>query len=79
MKYTTKTIQQAQLVGGVKINPKGGELKDDEVKRIIADPWGKELINKGALVIEGVKPEDLVEKPKPKKPRTPKPPATAKE
>jgi len=56
MKYSTK-VSQAQTVGGVKINPKGGELSPEDVKKITADPWGKELIAKKALVIEGEAPK----------------------
>jgi hypothetical protein len=67
-KYTTK-VEQAQLVGNVEIRPYGGDLKDDQVAAIIADPYGKDLIRKGKLTIEGVKPEDLEEKKKPRKPK----------
>ena len=52
MKYSTK-VKQAQLVGGIKIDPKGGELLPEEVSSIAADPWGRELIEKKALLIEG--------------------------
>jgi len=52
MKYSTK-VKQAQLVGGIKINPKGGELSPEEVSKIASDPWGRELIEKKALIIEG--------------------------
>jgi hypothetical protein len=50
MKYTTK-INQAQYVGKVKIEPKGGELSEKQVEEIRKDPWGKELIEKGLLEI----------------------------
>jgi hypothetical protein len=63
LKYTTK-VKQAQLVGTIRIDPKGGDLTDAQVKQIKADPWGKELIRKGVLSIEGVKPEDIKDEPK---------------
>ena len=59
MKYTTK-LKQYQIVGGVKIEPKGGELSEEQKKAIIADPYGKDLIEKKCLIIEGLKPEELV-------------------
>lgn len=52
MKYTTK-IKQAQLVGKVKIDPNGGDLPEAEAKAVRADPWGKALIERGLLTIEG--------------------------
>jgi hypothetical protein len=58
MKYTTR-VKQAQMIGDVRIDPKGGDLNTDQVKKIKEDPWGKELIRKGALTIEGVKPDDI--------------------
>jgi len=61
VKYTTK-VKQAQHVGGAVINPKGGELSADEVKAITANPYGKDLIIKGFLSIDGVKQEDVAEK-----------------
>jgi hypothetical protein len=63
MKYTAK-IKQAQLVGKIRIEPKGGDLNADQVTEIKKDPWGKDLIRKGFLVIEGVKPSDIVDEPK---------------
>jgi hypothetical protein len=63
MKYSTK-INQAQLVGSVRIDPKGGELSNPQIVEIKKDLWGKELIRKGILNIEGVKPEDIVDEPK---------------
>ena len=63
MKYTATKIKQAQLVGKVKIEPNGGDLNKEQVDEIKKDPWGRELIRKGYLVIEGVKPSD-VEEPK---------------
>ena len=56
MKYSTK-VKQAQLIGGVKINPNGGEITPEEFKKIAADPWGKELIEKKVLLIEGEAPK----------------------
>jgi hypothetical protein len=50
MKYTTK-VTQAQYVGKVKIEPKGGELTDKQAEAVKADPWGKELIKMGLLEI----------------------------
>ena len=72
MKYTAK-VKQSQLVCGAAINPKGGELSADQVKAIVANPYGKDLIKRGYLSIEGVKPEDLdkPEKPAAKKPAAP--------
>ena len=58
MKYTTK-VKKAQLVGGVTIDPQGGDLKEDQVKAITADPYGIDLLKKTYLVIEGVKPNQL--------------------
>ena len=66
MKYTTK-ISQAQFAGKIRIEPKGGELNDAEVKAVLADPWGKWLIEKGLLTIEGVKPSDIKNEAKDKK------------
>jgi hypothetical protein len=57
MKYSAK-IKQAQFVGKIKIEPKGGDLTDAQAKEINADPWGQELIQKGMLVIEGTRPAD---------------------
>jgi hypothetical protein len=65
MKYTTK-VKQAQYVGKVRIEPKGGDLTDAQVAEIKKDPWGKDLIRKGVLIIEGVKPADIVDEPKKK-------------
>ena len=62
MKYTTK-VKQKQLIGTVEIDPKGGDLKKEQVDIITADPYGKDLIKKGFLTIEGVKAEDLDKKP----------------
>jgi hypothetical protein len=58
MKYKTK-VAQPQIVGGVKIDPKGGEIDLKQLEEIKKDPWGKELISKGLLEIEGVKPSDI--------------------
>ena len=52
MKYTTK-VKQAQMVGDVKIDPKGGDLSSEQVKKIEKDPYGKDLLEKGYLTIEG--------------------------
>ena len=52
MKYTTR-VKQAQKVAGVLIDPKGGDLNEDQAKAIKADPYGKDLIKKGFLHIEG--------------------------
>jgi len=60
MKYTAK-IKQAQKIGGVKIEPKGGELTNEQLAEIKKDPWGRELIRKEMLTIEGVKPGDVKE------------------
>ena len=53
-KYTAK-IKQAQYVGKVKILPTGGELTEAQVNQILNDPYGKDLIQKKILVIEGLK------------------------
>jgi hypothetical protein len=63
LKYTTK-VKQEQFVGKVKINPMGGELTEPQVKEIQNDPWGKELIEKGLLVIEGSATEPKTAEPK---------------
>ena len=60
-KYTTKA-KQDQLIGGVTVKQGGGDLSPDEIKAIIADPYGKDLIRKEYLSIEGVKKEDVEEK-----------------
>jgi hypothetical protein len=60
MKYTTK-VKQAQYVGKTKIEPKGGDLSDGQIKQILDDAYGRELVRKGMLVIEGVKPGDVKE------------------
>jgi len=58
MKYSTK-LKQPQLIGKIKIEPKGGDLTADQVAEIKKDPWGRELILKGFLTIDGVKPSDV--------------------
>ena len=58
MKYTTK-VKQAQFIGKIKINPKGGDLLESDAKKIIDDPWGKELIKHGMLTIEDMNPANL--------------------
>jgi hypothetical protein len=63
MKYTAK-ITQDQYVGNVLIEPKGGDLTANQVIEIKKDPWGKELIRKELLVIDGVKPADIEDEPK---------------
>ena len=65
MKYTTK-IKQAQFVGKVKLNPKGGDFSEQEKKEILEEPWGRELIRKGVLIIDGVKLSDIKEESKKK-------------
>jgi hypothetical protein len=63
MKYTAK-ISQAQYVGSVLIDPKGGDLTEKQATEIKKDPWGKELIRKEVLCIDGVKPTDIKDEPK---------------
>jgi hypothetical protein len=63
MKYTAK-ISQAQYVGSVLIDPKGGELTANQITEIKKDLWGKELIRKELLNIDGVKPADIEDEPK---------------
>ena len=53
MKYTTK-VKQAQFVAGVKIEPSGGTLNNEQVEKIKNDPWGKELIKNEFLSLEDV-------------------------
>lgn len=48
MKYTAK-IKEAQLAGGVRLDPTGGEVTDAQAKAIASDPWGKKLIDAGKL------------------------------
>jgi len=60
MKYTAK-IKNVQCVGKVKIVPTGGELTETEKKEIINNLYGKDLILKGYLVIDGVKPSSVLE------------------
>jgi hypothetical protein len=66
MNYTSK-IKQAQYVGGIKILPCGGRLSQEEINAIKADPWGKELLQKKVLVIDGLRPEDYKDEPKKKR------------
>ncbi|MDR2952910.1 MAG: hypothetical protein LBU82_06685 [Treponema sp.] len=63
MKYTTK-IKQPQVVGKTRIEPNGGDLNADQVSEIKNDPYGRDLIRKGYLNIEGVKPDDVKDDPK---------------
>jgi hypothetical protein len=63
LKYTTN-VKQEQFVGKVKINPKGGELTELQAKEIQNNPWGKELIEMGMLVIEGSAAEPKAAEPK---------------
>jgi hypothetical protein len=63
MKYTAK-ITQSQFVGSVMIEPEGGDLTEKQVAEIKKNLWGKELIRKGILHIEGVKSSDIVDEPK---------------
>ena len=63
MKYTTK-VKQAQLVGGVRIEPNGGDLNQEQIDKIKSDPWGKELLQKEFLTIEGVKLNETKSDPK---------------
>jgi hypothetical protein len=78
MKYTTKAAQP-QMVGGVVINPKGGEINQKQLEGIKKDPWGKELISKGILEIEGVKESDIKAGDQTKKPEVPKSPGITTE
>jgi hypothetical protein len=71
MKYTTK-VAQPQNVGGVEINPRGGNVTEKELEKIKPDPWGKELISKGILQFAGVKPSDIKAGDPSKKPAAPK-------
>jgi hypothetical protein len=58
MKYTAK-FKQPQMVGGKKLNPSGGELTAEEIDKIKKDPWGKELICTGFLIIDGIKQDNI--------------------
>lgn len=51
MKYTT-SIREAQLAGGVRLEPKGGDLSAAQARAIASDPWGKKLIESGKLKFE---------------------------
>lgn len=51
MKYTA-AIKEAQLAGGVKLSPKGGEVTDAQAKAIASDSWGKKLLDSGKLKFE---------------------------
>jgi len=57
MKYTTK-IKQAQKVAGIHIDPKGGDLNEEQVKKIVGDKYGKELIDKKLLIVGGTEQKD---------------------
>lgn len=61
MKYTAK-IKEAQLAGGVRIAPRGGEVTDAEARAVASDPWGKKLIESGKLKFE--KAVEVPTKPK---------------
>lgn len=52
MKYTTNNLKEAQFVGGVKLDPNGGEVTDTQAKAIAADPWGKKLMESKKIVFE---------------------------
>jgi hypothetical protein len=78
MKYTAK-VAQPQIVGGVVIKPKGGEIDQKQLEAIKKDPWGKELISKGILGIEGVKASDIKAKDQAKKPEAAKSPGITTE
>jgi hypothetical protein len=72
MKYTTNGVTQDQYIRvspekKIDISPKGGELTPENVKLIIASPYGKELIEAGMLKIEGNLPA-----PAPVSPEKPK-------
>jgi hypothetical protein len=61
MKYTTSGITQDQYIRvspekKITISPKGGELTPEDAKLIKASPYGKALIEAGALKIEGAIP-----------------------
>jgi hypothetical protein len=66
MKYTAK-VNQAQIIGGLRIEPKGGDLTDEDIKKITSDRWGKELLEKKVLVIENFDPAAIAQTTKPKK------------
>lgn len=51
MKYTTK-IKQPQIVAGIRINPKGGTFNEKQIWAIRHDAYGKELLDKGFLIVD---------------------------
>jgi hypothetical protein len=51
MKYTAN-IKQATTIGGVLVKPGTGDLSEKEVKNVMSDRWGQELIEKGFLKID---------------------------
>jgi hypothetical protein len=50
-KYTAK-IKQPQIVGAVKIDPKGGWISERNYKAVKRDAYGASLLAKGLLVVE---------------------------
>jgi hypothetical protein len=78
MKYTTK-LAQPQIVGGVEINPKGGEINPKQFEDIRKDPWGKELVSKGFLEIEWIKSFDIKAGDQAKRTEAPKSPGITTE
>ena len=61
MKYTAK-IKEAQLAGGVRLDPNGGVVTDAQARAIASDPWGKRLMETGRLTFE--KAVEVPTKPK---------------
>jgi hypothetical protein len=72
-------VAQPQIVGGIKIDPKGGEINQNQFEEIKKDPWGKELISNGLLEIEGVKVSDIKAGDQAKRPEAPKSPGITTE
>jgi hypothetical protein len=52
MKYTTR-IHQEQFVGTVRISPKGGDLTEVQAAEVKRNKYGKELIEKRILILDG--------------------------
>ena len=53
LKYTAK-ITQPQMVGKIRLDPKGGSLTEKELKSIKKNAYGASLLEKGLLVVERV-------------------------
>jgi len=52
MRYTT-TVVERQVVAGVTIDPKGGEIDARQFNDLRADTYGRSLLVAGKLKVEG--------------------------